>query len=156
MAAVAASRAVAAPDAPGWTAAEIWRVVIGTGTTGSFLALLAVIVKTWVPIRKMRLSADETFRGELMERVEKLESKIDEERARCEADLSIMRHRMNNVTMCFDALLLLIETAPEKAADHVAKIKAMRVTQQEVEAKEKATYHAAKVAAGLHFEGGSE
>lgn len=59
-----------------------------------------------------------------------------------EAERAVDRHRLNNVTACLDALLLLIETAPEKAAQHVARIKEMRAAQMTAEAAEKGAIHA--------------
>lgn len=62
-----------------------------------------------------------------------------------EAERAVDRHRLNNVTMCLDALLLLLETAPEKAAEHVARIKEMRAAQMRAEAAEKGAIHAAAI-----------
>lgn len=71
------------------------------------------------------------------ERIEKLE-----------AERAIDRHRLNNLTQCLDALLMLLETAPEKAAEHVARIKAMRATQMAAEAAEKGAALAAAIKGG--------
>src|SRR5438045_233335 len=48
----------------------------------------------------------------MRERIEKLE-----------AERASDRHRLNDVTTCLDALLLLLEMAPERAAEHVQRIK---------------------------------
>jgi len=65
--------------------------------------------------------------------VEKLQTRIDRleegqaaERELCDTKLSVLRHELRNVQGNFDALLLAIEVAPEKAAEVIAKVKARR------------------------------
>jgi hypothetical protein len=62
----------------------------------------------------------------LQGRIERLEESSTAERALCDAKLAVLRHEFKNVQGNFDALLLAIEIAPEKAAEVVAKIKARR------------------------------
>lgn len=122
-----------------WTAAGAW---------ASFLALLGLLVRQWVPLKRLKKEADEKFRDDLAERVSSLEAKLDEKEKSHAAELAIMRHRLNNVTQCLDALLLLIEAAPEKASEAAEKIKRMRGEQMVAEAAEKGAVHAAKITAG--------
>lgn len=62
----------------------------------------------------------------LQARVEGLERDAEQERQSCDAKLSVLRHELRNVQNNFDALLLAIEVAPEKASEVVAKINARR------------------------------
>jgi hypothetical protein len=121
----------------GWTAAGAW---------GSFLALMAIIIRQIGPWRKQSIDAEQRLRDDLLRRVEKLERERDRTEARHNAERALDRHKLNNVTQCLDALLLLLEAAPEKAAEIVGKIKDMRARQVEAEALEKAAIHAAAMA----------
>jgi hypothetical protein len=119
-----------------WTAAGAW---------ASFLALCGIIVRQIGPWRKQSIDAEKIFRDGLIKRVELLEVRLEAERARHDAQMAIARHRLNNITGCFDALLLLIETNPERAAEAVAKVKEMRAAQMEAEASENAIFRASLV-----------
>ena len=80
-------------------------------------------------LRNRRAQADEVAMGlveKLQTRIERLESAQVAERQLCDAKLSVLRHELKNVQGNFDALLLAIEVAPEKAAEVVAKIKSRR------------------------------
>ena len=121
-----------------WTAAGAW---------GAFLALLGIIVRQVGPWRKQSIDAERNFRDGLLARVELLELKIEHERARHAAEMGIARHRLNNITQCFDALLLLIETSPDKAAEAVRKVKDMRAAQLRAEAEERGAIRAADIQA---------
>lgn len=121
-----------------WTAAGVWVAAL------SFFGLL---IRQILPWKKQAAETEARLRSDLMRRVERLERTLDSERAIHKAERSLDRHRLNNVTQCFDALLLLIEMAPERAAESVAKIKEMRAAQLEAEAREKALIRAAEIAA---------
>lgn len=82
-----------------------------------------------------------------MSRIEKLEAKIEQQSVAHEAEVKILRHQLNNVNSCLDAILLLIEAAPERASEHVAKIRAMRAEQTEAERAEKNAIASAKIVA---------
>lgn len=122
----------------GWTAAGAW---------ASFLALMGIIVRQVGPWRKQSIEAEQRLRDNLLARVEKLERVLDRERVRHEAERALDRHKLNNVTQCLDAVLLMLEAAPERAAEIVARIKMMRGDQRQAEALEKAAIHAAEIAA---------
>jgi hypothetical protein len=81
------------------------------------------------------------------ERIEKLERRLERQQLRHNAERSLDRHRLNNIQQCFDALLLLVETNPEKAQSIVVKIKEMRAQQVIAEAEEKAIIRAAEITA---------
>lgn len=122
----------------GWTLAGVWIAAL------SFLGLL---VRQVVPWKKIASDAEAHLRTDLIRRIERLERILDRERTRHNAERALDRHRLNNVTQCFDALLLLIEMAPEKATDAVQKIKTMREAQLSAESEEKAIIRAAEIAA---------
>lgn len=82
---------------------------------------------------------------EMRERMEKLEAMLDLKERQHEAERSVDRHRINNLSQCLDALLLLIEQDPTRAAEAAAKIRAMRAEQLEREAKERAVIQAAAI-----------
>lgn len=96
------------------------------------------------------LDARAADNADLRERVVKLEERLDSERVRHEAERAVDRHRINNLTQCLDALLMLLEAAPEKAAEHVAKIRSMRDKQAHRETQEKATIQAAAISGAGH------
>lgn len=121
----------------GWTAAGAW---------GSFLVLLGLIVRQVNPWRKTTIEADKQLRDDLLKRVEHLETTLDHERKIREAERSLDRHRINNLTQCLDMLVALLETNPDRAHDFVVRIKEMRETQIAAEATEKGLIHAAKIA----------
>ena len=119
-------------------------------------AILALLIGAFVKMRPLMASlaakreatlldgraADNT---ELRDRVTELERRLDSERVRHEAERAIDRHRINNLTQCLDALLLLLEAAPDNAVQHVSKIKEMRDRQAQVESAEIAAIHVAAI-----------
>jgi hypothetical protein len=127
------------------------------GAVGTFLASVLGLIGLWVKFgpnwRKVAVSADERFRDDLLKRLAKLERTLELERARHEAERSLDRHKLNNMSQCFDAVMLMLEAAPEKAAEIVAKIKLMRAAQIQTEALEKAAIHAAEIATKGELEG---
>ena len=79
--------------------------------------------------RIKRQQTDEIAVGlveKLQARVDSLERGAEQERQLCDAKLSVLRHELRNVQGNFDALLLAIEVAPEKASEVVAKIMARK------------------------------
>lgn len=139
-----------------YTAVGIWTAIIG-GTVTILVTALKIIPR-WVENRK---AADDSLRKDLLLRVETLEKNIEAERksreqeraryeaerARHDAQMALMRHRLNNSDQCLDALLMLLETSPEKVANAVKLIKEMRDRQRAEEALEKATIRGVEIAA---------
>lgn len=122
-----------------WTAFFTLAVCIINGTA------VGVWLKNRPAMRKLDKEADEKLRDDLIHRVEKLEQTLDTERARHAAERAVDRHKLNNIAQCFDAVILLLEAAPERASEIVVKIKAMRADQMLAEATEKAAIHAAQI-----------
>jgi hypothetical protein len=62
-----------------------------------------------------------------------------------EAERARDRHRINNLSQCLDALLMLIEQDPGKASQAAALVRKMRLDQQERENAEAAAIAAASI-----------
>lgn len=104
------------------------------------LVMLAVItaIKGWPKLKEMQLGADGSLRTDLMARISQLETQLTRveadqaaERDRHAAEMQVLRHRLNNETHSLDALLLLLETNPERTIESVTKIKEMRAAQRQ-------------------------
>lgn len=143
-----------------------------TGWVIALLGLVGIVLRSIGPWRKQISETEERLRNELAValaeerachaadqaaravertvltgRVEKLEKLLTRERLRHNAERALDRHRLNNITQCFDALLLLVETTPERAPEIVKKVKEMRASQLLAEAEEKALIRAAEITA---------
>lgn len=106
---------------PAW--ASLFGAALGGGGIG---AGMRPVLDYW---KGRRAQTDEVAMGlvqKLQTRIERLEETQAAERQLCDAKLSLLRHELKNVQGNFDALLLAIEVAPEKAAEVVAKIKNRR------------------------------
>lgn len=117
--------------------------------------LIGVIVRQIGPWRKQITETEERLRTELqlalsterelhavervsmIKRISKLESLLGQERLLHEAERRIDRHKLNNLIQCFDMIVLLIETSPDKAPEIIVKVKELRATQMVAEAEEK-------------------
>jgi hypothetical protein len=120
-----------------WTAGGAWTAV---------LLLAGIIIRQVGPWRKQSMDAEQRLRDDLLRRVEKLEKELDRKEIRHQAERSLDRHKLNNIGQCFDALILMLESAPERASEIVRRVKEMRARQLEAEALEKASIHAAALA----------
>ena len=106
---------------PAW--GSLCGAALGGGGIG---AGLRPVLDYW---KGRRRQTDEVAMGlveKLQARIERLEEAQDAERQLCDAKLSVLRRELRNVQGNFDALLLAIEIAPEKAAEVVARVKARR------------------------------
>lgn len=128
----------------GTVVASVERAPWGWALTFS---VIVALIKGWPAIADAALKAKMALGDRRVSRIEKLESKIEEQRASYEAEIGILRHDLNNVRACFDMLLALIEAAPEKASEHVARIKAIRDKQDANQTTEKAAIKAARIIA---------
>lgn len=122
------------------------------GGWAGFFVLLGVIARQVGPWRKISVDAETVFRDGLVARVQKLEDDLrrkdqeTEQRRRVhDAERAVDRHRINNLQQCFDAMLMMIDAAPEKASEIVTKIREMRAEQLKAEAMEKAAIHEAAI-----------
>lgn len=143
---------------------------VGPAGLLAFFALVLVgLIRAVPPMFKTKVEADGSLRADLLgqikmlnERHDKLEAEIRTERERCDAEMQAMRanhdaviqifrHRLNNETMSLDALLMLMEAAPDKVADNVAKIKLLRAERAQTIALEQGAIAGAKVAGKDHL-----
>lgn len=131
-----------------------WGAIFGMVNAVLGGGILGAWIKLRPKMREVNLTAEEKLRDDLIARVQKLESaaetaaaKLEAERARHEAEMSIMRHRVNNADACLDALLMLLKTSPEKVDEAVGHIETMRARQQQEIALERGAQAGAKVAA---------
>jgi predicted RNase H-like nuclease (RuvC/YqgF family) len=104
--------------------------------------LLVQIIRTRPTLKKINNEREANLLNERAKEMDNMRRSI----AKLEAERATDRHRINNLSQCLDALLLMIEMDPSKAAAAAVKIKAMRATQMEAEAVEKAAIHAAEIA----------
>lgn len=123
--------------------------VTGWGWGTGLLALLNVLiggvcvalVRAWPSIRKLNNEREANLLEERAADVKDLRERL----ARVEAERAVDRHRLNNVTQCLDALLLLIEQDPNKAKEAASKIREMRADQMKAEAVEKGAISGASI-----------
>jgi hypothetical protein len=106
---------------PAW--APLFGAALGGGGLG---AGMRPILDYWKGRRAQTDEVAMSLVEKLQTRIERLEEAQLAERQLCDAKLSVLRHELKNVQGNFDALLLAIEVAPEKAAEVVAKIKSRR------------------------------
>lgn len=118
-----------------------------TVSWAAFFVMLGVLIRQLVPWRKAKLDADQKLREDLLARVTILEHKLERQQTRHDAERSLDRTSLSNVTQCFDAMLLLIELAPEKAAETAVRIRDMRAAQMQAEAELKAVITRAELVA---------
>ncbi|MBD8472169.1 hypothetical protein [Sphingomonas sp. CFBP 8765] len=98
--------------------------------------------------RATRLQTDEVAMSlvqQLTRRVETVEAGAAQERVLCDANLAVLRHRVNNLSGSFGSLLLMIEMAPDRAREFATRIKEQRAMQEQTEATEKASLAAAAI-----------
>ena len=100
-------------------------------------ALIVLALITWfktIPqLRKIRADGDMAMRSDLMRRIEVLEeqaarNRIDREieRKEHEAEIQVLRHRLNNETHALDTLLILLEQNPDRIKENIGRIKGER------------------------------
>lgn len=118
-----------------------------TVSWAAFFVMLGVLIRQLVPWRKAKLDADQKLREDLLQRVQRLEHQLERQQTRHNAERALDRTSLNNVTQCFDAMLLLIEMAPEKAAETAIRIRDMRSAQMKAEAELKAVITQAEMEA---------
>jgi hypothetical protein len=103
--------------------------------------VLVAIVKSRPALKKL---ANEREANLLAERAAEMEA-MRKRMAKLEAERAVDRHKLNNVTQCLDALIMMIEMDPEKAKEAATRVKAMRESQMKTEALEKAAVHRAEI-----------
>jgi hypothetical protein len=121
------------PAMIGGIAFQVTRFAPTLGFWGVFGLGLAAFIRSLPKLREVSAASDTSLRGDLLARINMLESTV----ARLETqmvdaatqhsnEMQIMRHKLSNETQSLDALLMLLEAAPDKVADNMERIKAMR------------------------------
>jgi outer membrane murein-binding lipoprotein Lpp len=128
----------------------------GAGPWVAIAVVISVLLRAWQPFHKMKLDREQSEVGRLTARVEtleahieRLESKIEEERQRHANAEQITRHRLNGETQSLDALLLLLETNPDKVTEAISRIRDMRAKAALEIAAEKGAAAGARAAKGM-------
>lgn len=116
-------------------------IIIGFLTTLIGGAGIGGILKTWLDHKRAsRTQTDEvalTLVARLEGRVATLEKALEMEHARCESQLAVNRHQINNLKSMLDGLLLIWDMPPAKRAKHIENIKARRAELEQLETLEK-------------------
>ena len=117
--------------------------VIGTAGIGGML-------KTWLDHKRGARAQTDNVALALVEKLEtrigKLEDDLDTERKRCEAELGVHRHRLNNQKQIIYALLFVFEMPPERQAEAVKRVREDWARLEHAEATEKAIIAAGPLA----------
>lgn len=137
---------------------SIGSIITGAGVWTAVATLIGIVLRSRVPMRKLKIDADGQLLSTTIERLTKVEGALEQQRASYEgkieqernahaAEMAIMRHRMNNLDQCLTMLLMLIEQDPEKAREAARRVREMRSAQEAAEAAEKGAIHAARISA---------
>lgn len=131
---------------------ETTSLLLTSGVWTAVALVLVALIRGWPQLKKIQAEADGDIQAKLLGRITQLETQlnamelhIEAERQRHAKEIQIIRHRLNNETASLDALLLLLEVAPDKLTDNIALIKQMR----ESRANALALEQGAALAAGL-------
>lgn len=134
-------------------------------TGGSFLALLALLIRQVGPWRKQASDEQQLLVSNLQatidsltKRLDKVEGQLNTERklhfiqnarmeARHAAQRSLDRHKFVNADANLDALLRILEVSPEKAPQAAKQAREARAKQRENEQLEAAEIHKAELLA---------
>jgi hypothetical protein len=79
-----------------WSGAGIWTGVV---------LLVAAIVKAWPHLRKLSNESDASLRHDLMERIDKLEKQLSDERRDCDKQMSELQGEMRGLRDKIDGLV---------------------------------------------------
>jgi hypothetical protein len=124
-----------APDTvnQSWTFYGFWIVLVG---------FLGAVVRQIVPFKKQANDAEVRLRDALIERVSRLEVRLDRQQIRHDAEKRLLTHKLRNMTANFDAMLLMLEMNPDRGPEIVVAIKDQRARQMVAEAQESAAIYA--------------
>jgi len=142
---------------------SIGSLITGAGVWTGVIGLFGIILRSRVPMRKLKLDADTKLIDALGKRVDKLETDISDQRVYYETKIDriealndarerIARHELNNVKMRLRALVMLLKRLPDPPPmlkEILADIEAMEAEQALTEAAEKGAQAGAKIAATI-------
>jgi hypothetical protein len=117
----------------------------GVTTVGLWAAILGVVgifIRQIAPWKKQASEAEARLREALIQRVERLEVRLDRQQVRHDAEKRLLTHKLRNMTANFDSILLMLEMNPDRVPEIVVAIKEQRARQMVAEAKESAAIYA--------------
>lgn len=119
-------------------------VLLSIGALGSIG--FGSMLKTWLDHKfRFRKQSDDMATAIVNSTTQRLKTAERHGRV-CEASLTFMRHRHNNLSGSFDSLLLFLEVAPEKLPEFLPRIREQRREQMHAEATERAALMTAALA----------
>jgi hypothetical protein len=101
-------------------------------------ALMGILIRQVVPWKKVTTDAEAKLRDMLIERVQRLEIRLDRQQVRHDAEKRLLIHKLRNMTANFDAMLMMLELNPERGPEIAERIKRQRADQMIAEAQESA------------------
>jgi hypothetical protein len=127
-------------------------------TGGTFLALIALLIKQVGPWHRQTTEASDSLIKNLADRLDKVERQLALERklhfiqtarleARHAAQRALDRHKFVNADANLDALLRILEVSPEKAPEAARQAREARARQRDTERLEAAEIHKAELLA---------
>ena len=117
------------------------------GVWGLLLAMVVALVKVWPALKKIQTESDSSLRENLLGRIKTLETRLDTISEFHAAEMGVMRHRLNNESASFDALLNLLKSGANFAPETLERIETTRADAARFFANEMNTITAARLAA---------
>lgn len=116
-------------------AGKLWGEMFGpTGIVAGLVVVAVAFIRAFPPMFKTSKEAEGSLDELQAKRIDMLEKAVDalrhelnEERARCDAQLREMRHNLNNEMTVLDTLLMLIDVRPDMLAQHAEMIRKIRI-----------------------------
>lgn len=110
-------------------------------------AILLAIVRAWPALKKIQTESDTSLRENLLSRIKDLETRIDKISEFHAAEMAVMRHRLNNESASFDALIGLMKAGTNFSPETLQRIEAARAEASAQFISEMNTITAARLAA---------
>jgi hypothetical protein len=129
---------------PTW--ANIIIAVVGVIGTAGIGGMLKTLLDHKRGVRAQSDGVALALVEKLEARIGKLEDDLDTERKRCEAELGVHRHRLNNQKQIIYALLFVFEMPPERQPEAVKRVREDLARLEQAEATEKAIIASAPLA----------
>jgi hypothetical protein len=117
----------------GITTVGLWAAIIG---------VIGIFIRQIVPWKKQASEAEARLRDALIERVSRLEVRLDRQQIRHDAEKRLLTHKLRNMTANFDSMLMMLEMNPDRGPEIVVAIKDQRARQMVAEAQESAAIYA--------------
>ena len=122
---------------------------------GVLVLLATITARLWPVMSRIALDRDTSIlkaraddNADLRRRVADLERRLESDRTQHQIEQTIERTRSAHLSQALDALLMMLELAPDKVTEHVERIRAMRAEHARLEAAELAALRLAAMALG--------